>query len=503
MPHALHNMEHPCYVYEIKVPCAVRSQPDISDDYIIPNKYVFQPGDLVSIDFIRDTEQEEDEGVLPPGVTHSSCGPFLRLSDGSGWMFERKFSEIVMERMKVESGLWTLYADNFPVGIGLRKHPKDDYHLGLLLGKRGSLLVVPEVTLFPMQKVVCDRKVKGENGVHYYRLEGSNGWVFDKRLRQEIVSEGSTITMLLPEDMIRKGLFAYRALRNIGIRNKCTVDAGSQIGWSKIVTKGDIVAVDYIRESPHFQTNGNGPFLHIADGSGFVFENKFHERIMEPVVMDEGMWQMRVVSKYGIMLRSQPTLNGGAFLENGLYLNGEVCHCDRRIISQSQASASTEERGSIITYYRVQGTNGWLFDKTDDNENVMVRASLSPEMISTTIYSDTSFEHSELTSTNAQNAEIIANINDLHNNALGDSEHESIQNRKMEELKRRKKIRSSFRGRPSTPGCGQHNVHPSIGDTSSITSNATSVLVLKKMKQEKQFTDEKLRVLRGEEKNSA
>lgn len=69
--------------------------------------------ELVSVDYIRKSRYKHGNG------------PFLRLSDGSGWLFEHKKNERVMKQVPVQDGLWIMYADNYPVGINLRRHPID------------------------------------------------------------------------------------------------------------------------------------------------------------------------------------------------------------------------------------------------------------------------------------------------------------------------------------------------------------------------------------------
>jgi hypothetical protein len=423
--------EEVCFVYKVISPCALRCQPNISDDDRIPDsKYVFQTGDLVSVDLIKDTERASE---------HSTNGPFLRLSDGSGWLFEHKHSEPMMERMKVEAGLWCFYADNFPAGIGLRTHPIDDL----------ALLVDPGVTFFPMEKLVCDKKVTDESGVNFYRLQGSSGWVFDKRGNK---------AMLLNEEMVKTGLFSYKALYDISIRKKA--DVGNDKGISNIVKKGDIVSVDIIRHSPY--ANGNGPFLRLSDGSGWLFENKFNEKLMEPMSIDEGSWSLKVVSNVGIALRSQPTCRN--FQTTTIYLKGSVCNCDQRISSPSGT-----------TFYRVKGTNGWVFDKTNDNIDLMTA-------VTSGIFSSSSpmSVKNPMWPFSAKSPDAVVNVDDnIHD-----------QNRTPGI---RTSIRLSLRGdRISSPSA------------SSIESSLTTITTttqdhIKRIQKEKEFVDKKLKALRGEQ----
>ncbi len=324
-----------CFVYKVLTPCGLRSRPSVDDDARIPDSYVFGKGAFVSIDLIK------------PSDGDSSDGPFLRLSDGSGWLFKRKGSEPMMERVEVETGQWCFYADNFPAGIGLRAHPIDAL----------ELLIHPDVTILPMEKLICDIKCTDESsGVNYYRLKGSTGWVFDRR---------GSMAMLLSEKLIETGSFCYRALHDIIIRNDADVGDSAKIP-TKIVNEGECVSVDLIRHSTY--PHGNGPFLRLSDGSGWLFQHKFHEMVMEPIAVDEGSWSLNIVSNVGMALRFQPICRD--FQTTTIYLKGSTCDCDKRIVTPSG-----------ITFYRVKGTNGWIFDKIAKS-NVVEAELISPGIFS-------------------------------------------------------------------------------------------------------------------------
>ena len=57
----------------------------------------------------------------------SSDGPFVRLTDGSGWLFERKGSVVdsMLNQVLVECGDWTFEVVN-QVGIAVRRLPNDN-----------------------------------------------------------------------------------------------------------------------------------------------------------------------------------------------------------------------------------------------------------------------------------------------------------------------------------------------------------------------------------------
>jgi len=52
-----------------------------------------------------------------------SNGPFLRLTDGSGWLFETVRGERVLDQVPVETGLWPFRVAAPPPGIALAPHP--------------------------------------------------------------------------------------------------------------------------------------------------------------------------------------------------------------------------------------------------------------------------------------------------------------------------------------------------------------------------------------------
>jgi hypothetical protein len=277
-----------CFVYKVLSGVGLRRAPSVEDKYRLGPTKAFATGDIVSVDLVV---HETGPGA---DVSH---GPYLRLSDGSGWLFERKGSTQCLMALDVEEGFWSFYVDNEPVGMAVRNHPMDD---GLESTPRG-IVFKQELTLPPMQRVFCDRRVIGKNGVSFYRLqdEGYSSWVFDKR----VTSNGETHYMMHPESKVRCGLFAFRAVSHVAIRSQANV--GDDVRTDRIVYENDLIVCDIIRESP--QKYGNGPFLRLADGTGWLFEYKEGERMMVEVPIVEGIWRLRVANSCGIMLRKQPS----------------------------------------------------------------------------------------------------------------------------------------------------------------------------------------------------
>jgi hypothetical protein len=313
--------EEGCFVYQS---CGghgieVRSYLDVGDKSRAGSS--FPEGFLVSIDLVR-----------PSRVAGSNNGPFLRLSDCSGWLFARTGGEVVMKRIPVETGLWVFRVDNCNVGQALRAHPMDNSPH------------VKDVAYKPMQRICCDRKVTHpQTGVCSYRVQGTEGWVFDRRPE----TKGTDDRMLLIDDsMVQEGVFAFRALTPLAIRRNPSIAENEKT--SRVIDQNEIISVDVIRESPF--NHGNGPFLRLADGSGWLFEKKKHDQMMVQVPVQTGRWVLRATHR--IQLRRLPS-NSVKTQEGTIYEIGDSVDCDCKIVSPIT--------GAI--FYRVQGKNGWVFDR--------------------------------------------------------------------------------------------------------------------------------------------
>lgn len=317
--------KHGCFVYKLIESCAVRDCPNVSDEYRSEDTHNFRKGDLVSVDLIA-----------PSRSVNSPNGPFLRLADKNGWLFERKHTELIMEKIPVEVGFWTFYIGNYPRGIVLMHHPNDD--------KKGR--VKPVVNFYPMQKIYCDRKVTSDAGVNFYRVQGIDGWVFETRGEN---------TMLIPEKLVRTGLFAYQNIweENLIIRNKANIS--DEYKTDRSVKSGDIVAVDLVLNSSQYDP-GNGPFLRLTDGAGWLFVSKFSKQMMEVLPIISGTWKLQVVHSDGIAARIHPSDNQKNECLT-FYHNNEECICDKMIASPSN-----------VNFYRVKGTIAWVCDKRDGRQ---------------------------------------------------------------------------------------------------------------------------------------
>ena len=319
-----------CFVYQFIGENSIAARSHQNLGHQCKTDLTFENGELVSIDL-----------VSPSRLVGSTNGPFLRLSDREGWLFEKKFGNAMMARIPVTVGLWCFVVDNFTAGIALRRHPID----------RGDIVVM-DVSYEPMQKIYCDRKVKHPStGVNFYRVQGTEGWVFDRR--PSSTENGEDVYMLLEENMVETGLFVYECTERISIRSEPYVS--DDVRTDLTVAKGDLVSINVIRQSPY--SHGNGPFLRLSDGSGWLFENKHNEQMMRSVPLREAKWILKVVNSEGIALRRQP-IDSKVMRQKGVvYKPGTIIECTNMV----QASSG-------VKFYRVKGTEDWIFDKRDDSQ---------------------------------------------------------------------------------------------------------------------------------------
>ena len=172
-----HWDEEGCFVYKViyDTPVGIRAEPNVAEEAKRQDKAV-SPGDLVSIDLIRHVKGTDK---------NNTNGPYLRLSDGSGWLFVYKMGIRAMKRLPVQMNqIWTFYGDNYPVGVCYRNHPND--HSPKLAQ-----------TVLPMQQVFCDAKViNDDTGVSFYRVQGTKNWIFDRRIDEN--TKKTIRTMMLP-----------------------------------------------------------------------------------------------------------------------------------------------------------------------------------------------------------------------------------------------------------------------------------------------------------------
>ena len=187
--------------------------------------------------------------------------------------------------------------------------------------------------------------------------------------------------MLLDENMVETGVFVYECISDIGIQIRSTPEVGYDNQTSLIVKLGALISANAIRKSPFshgnsnnfngsflrlsdgspfFHENSNGPFLRLSDGSGWSFEKEQNKQLMKRLSIRKGNWQLRVLNLAGIALRRQP-IDSHFVKEPTLYPQNEIIRCTH----MTQASSG-------VKFYRVEGTEGWVFDKRHDHDMLEV-----------------------------------------------------------------------------------------------------------------------------------
>jgi hypothetical protein len=393
--------EEGCFVYEVihGDGLAVRTQPSVDNAY--RTSMSFEKGDLVAVDYIRYDRRRRRQHPPHMNQNHNNDhdqnydyntttinGPFLRLADGSGWLFAQKNGTSMMAQVTVETGLWAFYVDNVPYGQALRRHPCDRNDLRVMMmemddhdDNNHNIQEETAVVYQPLQKIYCDRHVRHPvTHVGFYRVQGSSilltggtggGWVFDRRPDEEFGC------MLLDENQVQTGqLFAFVASHSISVRREPTVSDSSRT--RRTVHEGDVVVGDLVRDHPYHRFHG--PFVRLTDGSGWVFQQKQGHVAMEPMDVETGRWSLQVVTRAGVCLLRQPIdrlamIGGFHEAEDGVALDsyhddwttnasyqlGEVVICDRRIVPDEVLMDE-----SVSSFYRVKNTNGWVVDRRGD-----------------------------------------------------------------------------------------------------------------------------------------
>lgn len=286
----------------------------------------------------------------------------------------------IAKPVPVETGLWTLYVDNCPMGQSLRHHPTDNPDVRVMSRDNPDEPVGYET----LQKVYCDRKVTNpQTQVCFYRVQAVNQWLMDRRIVRNDATGDTTITQMLVDALhIRTGVFCFEALENLLVRSKSTVS--DDAGTSYKIRKGSLVSVDAIQETS--SDPGNGPFLRLSDGSGWLFTHKNGVPMMKQVHVQPGLWELQVLpTSEGLTMQTNPGVvnsekdpspNPPFFAPN------TMLQADYRI--RIMHPSCTNEKKSII-YYRIQGTQGWIPDHQADTscltimtEDLDTMASLNP-----------------------------------------------------------------------------------------------------------------------------
>jgi len=181
--------------------------------------------------------------------------------------------------------------------------------------------------------------------------------------------------MVLPESSVKTGLFAYELLNNIGLRLTPTVSNCDLVSSGLTICTNEIVCCDVIRNAYPIQ-DGNGPFLRLTDGSGWIFERKKAgtPMLVKPLPIKDGNWSFQILNdSVGISARRQP-IDRSDMMTTPVYEFGDRVECDKKITSSSGG----------VSFYRVTGTEGWVFDMRDGEPmmKLLTSRSQSPEHFS-------------------------------------------------------------------------------------------------------------------------
>jgi len=127
-----------------------------------------------------------------------------------------------------------------------------------------------------------------------------------------------------------------------------------------MIRKTEIVCCDAIIRGtyPTSDDHGNGPYLRLTDGTGWIFKKRadYDSKITKSLTIENGNWSFQVING-GIELHRQP-IDRKDMTTNILYSPGSRVDCDKKITSSS----------SGVSFYRVIGTEGWVFDRRRNGE---------------------------------------------------------------------------------------------------------------------------------------
>ncbi len=352
---------------------------------------------------------------------------FLRLADLSGWVAAQFGDEVAAKKVAVEKGLWSHCVDSFPEGIAVRSHPTDSPELlpseHIYNQKKLNRTVLPLQRIYcdtrvkhPTTGVIfyrlqsCSAGDSGEHPFkhgfeHFHHLMSSasaeteresaqeddytilpsmrdiakiayqaaatvasHGWVFDRTRApmDTIESSRNERRCLIDDDLVLLNQYAiYQALTDdLFIQVRTDITYNSQRADELRIKKGDMVVVTVIRHSPDFEQHGNGPFLYLADGSGWLYENRNHHQVMQVVPFVTGNWECMVRSNSAnVHLARHPIDAQEGFLAKKIAFPPEsLIQCDKKV--------TNEDTG--VSFYRVIGSEGWVADHVSEKQTLEI-----------------------------------------------------------------------------------------------------------------------------------
>lgn len=276
--------------------------------------------DLFEVDWIPAKEAEQE-----------GSRRWMRLADGSGWINADNDEGMCKEVTSVEDGLWKFYSFCTTGNLVVYNQPSDRPELQ------------SDQILWPFQKVFCDKRVKSPSGMTFYRIQGSHGWVYSSK---------NDNLCLFPDMLVSAKLQVFQALEDQEITFEPTAD-NSPKGTDRKVLTDNLVAIDHSIVIPN--DKGDGPFLRLADNSGWLMVSRNGKTAMTQVPVQDGLWDFQVENDpEGVTLMNQPLDSEDNVIKTDVKYNPfQRIQCDKEV----------QLPNSTICFYRVKGTNGWIPDR--------------------------------------------------------------------------------------------------------------------------------------------
>lgn len=315
--------EQGTFVYEVLANVVtVRSHSTSGDQFRSDVRFV--KGDLVAVDLVRPSRVPSE-------------GPYLRLSDGSGWLMEMHGTKSALVRRNVETGLWTFFIDNFPLGQSLIRHP---------VVNRLDLVCSANATFPPMRRIYCDRRVTSTSKIEFFRVQGTKGWIVGRGM---VTAKGKAQSMLLPEGHVTPGICAYKTL---DITYVYARPFRKESFKTLTIAPNELLYTNLMREADE------NCFARLIDGSGWIpLKSKGGERLLDRSPIVVGSWKMLSVSPSPIRLLRQPLDRDDMICESKtVYKYDSEIECDQRI-----------QGANGVVFYKVKGTDGFVPDKRGED----------------------------------------------------------------------------------------------------------------------------------------
>lgn len=311
--------QYGCFIYQVVNPEGIAVW-GVKNDEKSMRELRLAYDDLFEVDWILAKEGEEEEGSRR----------WMRLADGSGWINADHGESVCKEVTSVEDGLWKFFSFCATGSLVVHTQPSDRPELQ------------SDQILWPFQKVFCDKRVKGPSGMTFYRIQGTHGWVYSSK---------NDNLCLYPDMLVSAKLQVFQALEDQEITLNPTDDSAK--GTGRKVHANYLVAVDHSIVIPN--DKGNGPFLRLADHSGWLMVSRNGKIVMTQVDVQDGLWDFQVENDPdGVTLMNQPIDSDDYFIKTDVtYKSFERIQCDKEVQSPSSA----------VLFYRVKGTTGWIPDR--------------------------------------------------------------------------------------------------------------------------------------------